>query len=829
MKVPLTWLNDLVDINQPVEKLADLLSMAGFEVESIEDYSSKAQGVLVGFVEKIEKHPEADKLSICQVNIGNSQCSQIVCGASNIRSNVHVLVATPGAFLSSINLKIKVTKLRGIESAGMICSLGELGITTSSEGIAILEDFHSEIPRIGSPVLKMLGLDEKVLDIAITANRPDGMSIDGIAREVSALTESTLRIPELQYKIETKLFNHNSIDNDLVDKNGLFTLTTIGDLDGGTKSPKWLKSRLQNCGINSLNAIVDITNYIQLEQGQPQHAYDLDKLEVLTGKSVNHENFSIRKASDAELFTALDGNTYNLNSKCTLITCHDIPIAIAGVIGGLQSAVSDSTKRIVLECALFNPTSVRNSARSVGIRTESSSRFEKGISVELILPSLARYIDLLSEVCKPKVQKTSVDKNIKRQKKTILLRKDRINKILGTILINNQTDNNYNPNESNNSSPNYIADSEIELKLRLLGCKLNRLNADWEVVVPSYRSIDLIREIDLIEEIARLIGYDKFDVNLPAPIKPGGMNRTQLAERKLRSQFIGAGFQEITTVSLVGPPEKDEQRIAISNPLLAETSHLRTNFWDEHLKVCFKNLSSGQKACWLFEIGCTYLNINNQIHEQKTLGGVLTGNKRFGAWYSGGKKQKLDYFQARGYLEQALSPLKIKISDRQLTTDKLLHPGRASSLYLEGKSIGKFGQIYPTKADELELDPETFIFELDLKSILNSTIRDKNWSPIYKDFPTVPFMERDIAISVDKNCSSQEIIDLVRKTGKPLLESVELIDRYEGQNITEGKVSQAFRIRYRDQKKTLKESEINPIHQKIIEELEKSVKAELRK
>ena len=829
MKVPISWLKDLVDINQPVEELADLLSMAGFEVESIEDYSTKAKGVLVGFVEKIEKHPEADKLSICQVNIGQIQRSQIVCGASNIRSNVHVLVATPGAFLSSINLNIKVSKLRGIESAGMICSLGELGISTSSEGIAILEDFHCEIPSIGSPVLQLLGLDEKVLDIAITANRPDGMSINGIAREISALTECKLRIPELKYKIETKLFNPNSIDYSLLDNNGLFTLTTIEGLDGGTKSPEWLKSRLQNCGINSLNAIVDITNYIQLEQGQPQHAYDLDKLEAITAKSVNHQSFSIRKASNGELFIALDGNTYNLNSNCTLITCHDKPIAIAGVIGGLESAVSDSTKRIVLECALFNPTSVRNSARSVGIRTESSSRFEKGISIELTLPSLARNIDILSQVFTPKIQKTSVDKENKRQKYTILLRKNRINEILGPILLNNQTKSNYNSNESNNSSINYISDYEIELKLSLLGCQLNRLNDDWEVIVPSYRSIDLIREIDLIEEIARLIGYDKFNVNLPDPIKPGGMNRPQLAERKLRSQFVGAGFQEITTISLVGPPEQDEQRIAISNPLLVETSHLRTNLWDEHLKVCFRNVSSGQKACWIFEIGCTYRKINNQIHEQKTLGGVLTGNKRFGAWYDGGKKQKLDYFQARGYLEQALSPLKVKISDKQLTTDKLLHPGRASSLYLEGKSIGKFGQIYPTKADELELDAETFIFELDLQSLINSTIRDKNWSPIYKNFPTVPFMERDIAIAVDKNCSSQEIIDLVRKTGKPLLESVELIDRYDGENIAEGKVSQAFRLRYRDQNKTLKESEINPIHQKIIEKLEKTVKAELRK
>ena len=821
MKVPYTWLQEFVDVNQPIEQLGDSLSIAGFEVESIYDYSTRAKGVVVGYVETKEKHPQADKLSICKVNIGKEQSCQIVCGASNVRSNSYVLVAPPGAVLSAIDLKIKTTRLRGVESAGMICSLGELGFEVEDNGIAILDDMDLEIPEIGTNILKLFKLNEKVLDLAITANRPDGMSMVGIAREVSALTEDKLTIPITTSCQKTNIIETIDLDKDAIGDSGLYTLTIIENVNGSIKSPELIKDRLSKCGIKTINAIVDFTNYVLLEQGQPLHAFDLDCLEKISNKRVDQTSIGVRKARAEEKLLALDNNHYKLDSSVTVVTCHDIPIAIAGVIGGLDSSVSETTTKVLIECALFTPKSVRSSSKKIGIRTESSGRYEKGISIQNTLPSINRYIDILQTTFDPKLHETFIDKSIENIDKPILLRASRIHRILGPV--SNKPTN----VDSIINKKNYISNTEIETKLKLLGCNFTKIDNNWSVIVPAYRSIDLVREIDLIEEVARLIGFDRFLTNLPSPIKPGVINASLQAERRIRDHFSGSGFQELSTLSLV-PFSSEAERIPISNPLLADTSHLRSNLWEEHLEICTKNISSGQNGCWIYEIGRIYKKINSQITEKLILGGAITGERKFSQWNTSGKPRKLDYFQARGLLHQALSPIKIGISDAPLTTNKHLHPGRASSLFLEGKSIGFFGQIHPNKVDDCNLDSETYIFELDLEMIIKASTRKNNLYTKYKEYPTVPFMERDIAIIVDQEITSHQITSVIKKTGKPLLENVELIDRYEGKNLPKGKISQAFRIRYRDSKNTLNDADINPIHEKIREELIKQVGGELR-
>lgn len=829
MKVPFSWLQELVEIDLPIQELSESLSIAGFEVESLEDYSKRADNVVVGYVSDIQKHPRADKLNICEVEIGENNTKQIVCGASNIRKGIHVLVAKVGAQLSAKEICIKSTELRGVKSEGMICSLNELGIEEESKGIAILEEMNIKFPKPGTSVVELLNLDELVIDLAITANRPDGMSITGIAREVSALTESKLNLPNLKDGTKLSLFQPQNIDEQALKDTDIYSLTIIENVNGKIQSNDIIKNRLKYSGIKSINAIVDLTNYIMLEQGQPLHAFDLDSLRVITAKEVNQESFGIRKAQKNETLKTLDGKEHTLNSNITVITCNDVVVAIAGLIGGYESSVTEKTNKIIVEAATFTPSSVRLSSRNIGIRTESSSRFEKGISSRNTINSLKRYIDLLSNIFKLNISDIFINRNIQNNVSPILLRRSRIDNVLGCL--NDTRDSILKGKDNNECSSileNYISDKEIETKLNLLGCTTNKQKDNWFVEVPIYRTLDLIREIDLIEEIARLIGYDRFQANLPEPIEPGGLNESQLAERKLRKCLSGAGFQEITSFSLVPYSEEDKERVAISNPLLTDTSHLRTNLLDEHLNICNRNIKAGKTGCWIFEIGSVYKKKGKGINEKKMLAGAITGEKRFEKWSTNGKTIELNYYQARGYLHEALTGLKLKVTDKPLTEDKVLHPGRAAEIYLEGKLIGKFGQLHPLIKQEYGLQQATYVFELDMDLILQASIRKNLICPSFKQFPTVPTMERDIALIVNKECTSSEITSLIRKEGKPLLEDVELVDRYQGENLEENKVSQAFRITYRDTNKTLTENDINPIHEKIRNALVNNLNAKLR-
>ena len=390
MRVSLSWLKQLVQVDESVDALAERLSMAGFEVEELDDLSARAAGVVVGHVLEKSKHPNADKLSVCLVDIGGEQPVQIVCGAANVRAGIHVPVATVGASLPAVGLTIKAGELRGVASNGMICSLAELGLASSSDGIAVLDSIAESLPTVGSSVAPLLGLDDTVLELAITANRPDGLSMVGLAREVSALTGGQLELPELnlqpqQQPLETEL-------------DGCFYgITCIDGVDGSRLSPSWLRHRLERASINSVNAVVDITNLVMLEQGQPLHAFDAAALERLTNQPVHATSFAVRPAREGESFTGLDDQLRSLDPRVQVVTCHDLPVAIAGVIGSKDSGVTASTERIWLESAMFSPVRVRQSARAVGLRTDASSRFEKGLPKQLTLGCSDRALCLLKD------------------------------------------------------------------------------------------------------------------------------------------------------------------------------------------------------------------------------------------------------------------------------------------------------------------------------------------------------------------------------------------------------------------------------------------------
>ncbi len=823
MKVSVSWLKELVEFTNNIDELSEKLSMTGFEVESLEDLSEQANNVVIGFVEEIKQHPNAEKLKICTVDVGLAKKLTIVCGAPNVKAGFHVLVAKIGAYLSSKSLKIKPSNLRGVESQGMICSLDELGIETTNKGIEILEERNTIIPKVGTPVLDYLGLNDVIIELAITANRPDGMSMVGIAREISAITNSKLTIPKLEFKQDLKRFKLNNNENKTLKPGSIYSLTYIENIKNNSSTDKDILTKLTSLKQNCINPIVDITNFLMLEQGQPLHAYDADLLDKIVGRKVTANDFGIRHANEGESIEALDKKSYSLNNNISLITCDNIPIAIAGVIGGNNSSVSKDTTRIWLEAAVFSPTSIRNSSREIGLRTESSSRFEKGISPNMTTAVSRRASDLIAVQLGGNNISSYENNEFIRSNISISLRVNRINSVLGKIKYLENTN-----KDKNSESLRNLSKHEIELILTKLGCILTPNIEGWDVKIPPYRSLDLVREIDLIEEIARLIGYDNFESNMPYPLEPGVLSPSNIVERRLRNSFCLNGFQEVVTSSLVPPDHKNKNSVVITNPLLLETSTLRTNVWNEHFKILQRNISFGAEGCWIFEIAKIYKKENNKFTETNLLSGAFTGNKKFSKWGTSSKKLSLDYFEARGILKQSLDILGVEINDKQLTDKNLMHPGRTSELFVEGKSLGYFGQIHPSVSDDFDLINETYLFNLELDLLIKAATRKNNWKRVYKDYPTVPSMERDIALIHSKKYSCSEIINLIKKSGKPLLEKVELIDRYEGSSIPENSISQAFRIRYRDPVKTLVEEDINPIHEKIRNSLKEKLNAELR-
>ena len=819
MKVSQNWLKELVDINASPEQLSEKLSIGGFEVESLVDTSSEFKGIVLGKVLSAVKHNNSDKLSICKVDIGTEQL-QIICGANNVKSDIFVYVATIGAYLEKIDLTIKATDIRGEYSEGMICSLEELGFEKKSDGIAIIEKSVSQKFELGTPISELLELNDFIYELAITANRPDGMSMIGIAREVSALLQTKLTELEISENLSINEFHPQIKDTNSINNDSIYSITTISNINGKKISPKWLKDRLEKSDIKSINLIVDITNYILLEQGQPLHAFDKDKLSKLIGKSASQNDFGIRYGKEGENILCLDGNVYNLNKNITVITCADIPIAIAGVIGGFETSVTDSTTSIFLEAAVFDPTSIRKSSKEIGLRTESSSRFEKGISNKNTITSVKRAITLFNKFFNISNQMLFISKNVKDNIRLIKLRRDRIHKILGPIKIKSIDKSIKDLNKRN------LNDQEITDKLELIGCTLIDKNYGWDVEVLPNRSQDLKREIDLIEEIARLIGYDYFDENIPNPLLPGKLTNLQTSIRKIRNGFINSGFNEVLTYSLV--PNDDNKRIKIANPLLKETSCLRNNLWEEHTKIVNQNINSGRNNCWIFEIGKIFTDNNNIFVEDEFINGAICGNNKFESWDISGKEKDLHYFEARGKLREALDSLKVYVMDKPSDKFDFLHPGRTALLFIEGKEAGYFGQLHPKYLMEKNTSKNIFLFSIKLDNISKACTRKQSWNPVFKIYPTVPKIERDINLIFNKKYYINEIISSIKKSGKKLLEDVNLVDIYSDESLGESNISYTFRLSYRDHNKTLKDSDISKLNMEIISIIESKYSAKIR-
>lgn len=810
MRISFNWLRELVEINQTPEELAHTLTMAGFEVEDIEDRRTWADGVVIGKVLQREQHPNADKLSVCTVDVGAEETLNIVCGASNVRADIYVPVATKGTYLPKIDLKIKPTKLRGVPSNGMICSLKELGLPTDVDGIHI---FTEENLTLGSDVRPFLGLEDVILDVTATANRADALSMVGIAREVAALTGGKLSIPQPS----AVTINNNPGNLSLKISENKACPAYIGTVVENIKiapSPEWLKQKLLAAGVRPINNVVDITNYVLLEWGQPLHAFDQERLKSVAGG----ENLTIGVcfAESGETIKTLDGQTRNLSTQNLLITANNKAVALAGVMGGEETEVYEGTTSLVLEAALFDSVAIRRSSRGVGLRSEASGRYERGVNRAELETACNRALSLIQELANGViVQQEIVDHrpDAATWSHSIVLRLNRINEVLGPIDLGLET--------------GELEAADVERILTALGCELTDNNdRTWTVKVPPYRYRDLEREIDLIEEIARLYGYDNFVDTLPEKTEPGYLPLDQELLRKIRSYLRGEGLTELMQYSLVKPGE--DKQIVLSNPLFAEYSALRTDLISGLIDAFQYNLEQGNGALNGFEIGRIFWQEEEGLDEAEALAGIMGGDTSIGKWSSGGREQPMTWFEAKGILENVFQQFSLEVEFQPENRDSRLHPGRTASLWLGGNRLGTFGQVHPQLRREKGLPDAVYVFQLSLDTLLNALDNDDLLIPKFQSYSTYPASDRDLAFFAPVKVTVSELEKVINKAGKGLLESVEVFDEYRGENVPAGQRSLAFRLVYRAGDRTLTDNEVEPVHNKVREALVEKFGVSLR-
>ncbi|MBE9007874.1 phenylalanine--tRNA ligase subunit beta [Fortiea sp. LEGE XX443] len=810
MRISLNWLRELVEIKLSHEELAHTLTMAGFEVEDIEDRRTWANGVVVGRVLERQPHPNADKLSVCQVDVGADETLNIVCGASNVRADIYVPVATVGTYLPNIDLKIKPAKLRGVPSVGMICSLKELGLPTDVDGIHI---FSEENLPIGSDVRPLLGLDDVILDVTATANRADALSMVGIAREVAALTGGKLSIPEPGEVVVTQ--NVGKLALKIADTQACPAyIGTVIEQVKIAPSPEWLQQRLRAAGVRPISNVVDITNYVLLEWGQPLHAFDKDRLQTVAGNG--NLTIGVRFANQGESLKTLDGQTRNLTTQNLLITANDKPVALAGVMGGEETEVHDGSQNLVLEAALFDSVAIRRSSRSVGLRSEASGRYERGVNRAELEIACRRALALISELANgvivhQEIADTRPDPTT--WSRSIALRLDRVNEVLGPIDLGEDT--------------GELQERDIVRILTALGCQLTPSGErTWNVAVPPYRYRDLEREIDLIEEIARLYGYDNFCDTLPQKAEAGYLPIDQELVRKLRASLRAEGLTELIQYSLVKPG--DNRQIVLSNPLFTEYSALRTDLMAGLIDAFQYNLEQGNGSLNGFEIGRIFQQEEDGLQEADAIAGILGGDRTLGKWSKGGREQPMTWFEAKGILESVFQQLGLQVEYQPDCRDERLHPGRTASLWIGGNRLGVFGQLHPQLRREKDLPDAVYLFQLDLDVLLNALDQDEILIPTFKSYSTYPASDRDIAFFAPVKVSVGEIEKAITQAGKGLLESVEIFDEYRGENVPQGQRSLAFRLVYRASDRTLTDTEVEPVHNKVREALVEKFGVNLR-
>lgn len=794
MLVSKEWLQSFINIDVDTKTLAEKITRGGIEVDDIIDYTEGIKSLVVGYVESVAPHPEADKLSICQVNVGD-QTQQIICGAPNVRPDSYVIVVLPGGRLPG-GLKIKKAKLRGEESHGMICSLDEIGIHSDyvpqefSDGIFIFEGEQVA----GANALETLLLEDQVLEFDLTPNRKDALSVIGAAYEVRALFGGEVIEPDAT--LEPSDYSNSkpvTVKNENSEASPYYAARSVENVTVGP-SPFWMQIRLIKSGIRPINNVVDISNYVLLEYGQPLHMFDRDK--------IGSDTITTRYANEGEIMTTLDDKTRTLHSTDIVVTNGKAPIALAGVMGGDFSEVSESTKNVVIESAVFNPVSVRKTSNRLNLRSEASSRFEKGVSHEFVLKALDRAAYLLQELAGGTiVGETVSDGSLDLEDSEIMITAEFINDRLGMEL----------------------SEEDIKESLNRLGLKVSEHNHELRIGIPSRRDDLLIRE-DIIEEVARIFGYDNLKSTLPeySTITPGRLTDTQKKKRVIRKQLNALGFNETINYALTSDKESVEftertKALGLLMPMSEERKVLRNSLVPHLLKNVTYNLNRQQKNIMLYEIGRVfeYVGDETQPNEIEMLSGVMTGIIGQTEWLNGGTP--VDFYAAKGVVESVIHKLGLteRTTYKQIELYDQLHPGRTAAVYIDNTFVGYIGEVHPRYAQDHDLN-RTVVFELTLHDVLEV----KTGTISYEALPKYPSITRDIALVVDTAVTAGELDTIIRESAKKYLVDVYVFDVYEGDNVETGKKSVAIRLKYLNREETLTDEQVEKVHTPILEALE---------
>ncbi|MDD5276390.1 MAG: phenylalanine--tRNA ligase subunit beta [Methylovulum sp.] len=790
MQISEAWLREYVNPAINTEELTAQLTMAGLEVDSVQPAAAVFSGVVVGEVLAMGQHPDADRLRVCQVAVSAAEPLQIVCGASNVRVGLKIPVALCGAVLPG-DFKIKKSKLRGVESFGMLCSEKELGLAADANG---LMELAVDAP-VGVDIREYLALNDTLIEIDLTPNRADCLSVEGIAREVAVLNQMAWTATSN----EAVTITHQDILTVNVEATTAcprYLGRLIKDVNPNAETPLWMQERLRRSGLRSLGPLVDVTNYVLIELGQPLHAFDADKL---------NGAITVRYARTDEALTLLNGQTIKLDSEALIIADDKQALALAGIMGGSDSAVSGDTRNVFLECAFFAPQSIAGKARRFGLHTDSSHRFERGVDATLQHRAIERASQLIIDIAGGNagaITEITTDSALP-ERTAILLRKERAAKILGVTLV----------------------DEEIVDIVQRLGMSVQTQSDGWLVTPPGFR-FDIAIEADLIEEIARIYGYNKLPNNrllMRSELSPA--TEAVMDIERVKDLLVDRGYQEAITYSFVDEHIQKivapvDEVISLKNPISSEMAVMRTTLWCGLLKVALHNTNRQQNRVRLFETGLRFVTKEGQIQQQKMLAGLALGSAYNEQW--GEKIRKIDFFDVKADVEAmfGLTACNVQFMSANQTA---LHPGQtAEILSATGESIGWLGMLHPTLEKQLGFETQVFLFELDQNLLLNKSI------PVFKPLSKYPLVRRDLALIVKEGVTAEQLTAHIKSCNEPSLQDIVIFDIYRGKGVDEGYKSIALGLVLQNNTQTLTDAEIDTVINSLLNTLIEKISAKLR-
>ncbi|AZQ10749.1 phenylalanine--tRNA ligase subunit beta [Shewanella khirikhana] len=794
MKFSESWLREWVNPAISRDDLSHQITMAGLEVDGVDAVAADFSGVFVGEVVECGQHPDADKLRVTKVNVGGDALLDIVCGAPNCRLGLKVAVATVGAVLPG-DFKIEKAKLRGQPSEGMLCSYSELGIDIESDGII---ELPLDAP-IGTDIREYLDLNDAVIDVDLTSNRADCLGMAGLAREVGVLNRAEVSEPSWEAVVPA---TEQGIDISLSAPEGCprYLGRVVRNVNVKAESPEWMKEKLRRSGIRSIDPIVDITNYVLIEFGQPMHAFDLAKID---GK------IEVRYGNGEEKLTLLDGSEITVPNDTLVIADNSKALALAGVFGGEYSGVGEETQDILLECAFFAPLAIMGKARKLGLHTDSSHRFERGVDPELQHKVMDRATRLVLDICGGEagpVCEAKADEYLPKAKQ-IVLRRAKLDKTLGHV----------------------IPDSDVVEILSRLGFGVQAEAGQWQVTTATYR-FDMAIEEDLIEEVARIYGYNNIPNKAPiAALRMSDHKEAAISLKKVRGLLVARGFQEAVTYSFVDPKLQQlvhpgEQAMILPNPISSEMSAMRLSMFTGLLNAVGYNQARQQGRVRLFETGLRFVpdaNAESGVRQQAMLGAVIAGPQSDEHWSM--ESKTVDFFDLKGDLEAiiGLTVAGTEFSFRR-ATHSALHPGQCAEILRNDRVIGYIGAVHPTLEKPFGLNGKTIVFELELDALLTANL------PVAQAVSRFPANRRDIAVVVDETVAAADVIKVIRKVGENQLVGVNLFDVYQGKGVEPGKKSLAIALTLQDNTRTLEEKEIAEAVETVVSALKSEFNASLR-